>query len=105
MFETHERILQKLAETGHKEFSADMIKEAIGKVENEEIDSMYQDWLKHEEAEAKEREQWRADEITLDRIERSGHEAEAEPVSWAEAAEGLGEISPREHSQEMEIER
>lgn len=49
MFDTHERILQKLAETGQKEFSAGMIKEAMDKVEDEEIDTMYQDWLKYHE--------------------------------------------------------
>ena len=103
MFDTHERILQRLHDTGMKEFSVETVKEAMNKVEDEEIDSMYQDWLKHEEAEAKEREQWRADEITLDRIERSGHEAEAEPVSWADAAEGL-DIPHREHSHDREME-
>lgn len=56
----------------------------MDKVEQEDIDSMYQDWLKHQETEAKEWAQWRADEITIDRIERLQHEAEAKPVSWAD---------------------
>lgn len=103
MFDTHERILQRLHDTGLKEFSVETVKEAMNKVEDEEIDSMYQDWLKHEEAEAKEREQWRADEITLERIERQQYEA-AHPTSWAQAAEGL-EIPHQEHSGEMEMER
>jgi hypothetical protein len=30
MFDTHERILQKLAETGLNEFSVGMVKEAMG---------------------------------------------------------------------------
>ena len=80
-------------------------KEAIDKIEDEEIDSMYQEYLKSEEAHAKERAQWVADENTIDRIERSQHEAEAEPVSWAEAAQNLGEISQREHSHDGEMER
>lgn len=42
----------------------------MSKVEEEDLDIQYQEWLKHEEVEAKEREQWRADEITLDRVER-----------------------------------
>ncbi len=105
MFDTHERILQKLAATGRTEFSAEMIKQAIGKVEDEEIASMYQEYLKSEEAEVKERAQWRADENTIDRIERLQHEAEAEPVSWAEAAEGLDDILEREDSLKMEMER
>ena len=50
-----------------------------------------------------EREQWRADEITIDRIERQQYEA-AQPTSWAQAAEGL-DIPQREHSREMEMER
>lgn len=103
-FDTHERILQKLAETGSTEFSTDMIKEAMTKVEEEDIDSLYQDWLKSEEAEAQERAQWRADEITIDRIERSQHEAEAELVSWQDAAHGLDDIPEPPHSKEMEME-
>lgn len=105
MFDTHERILQRLHDTGLKEFSTETIKGIIDKVEEEEIDSMYQEYLKSEAAHAEERAQWRADENTIDRIERSGHEAEAEPVSWAEAAEGLDDILEREDSLKMEMER
>lgn len=103
MFDTHERILQRLQDSGHKEFSVEMIQDAMNTVEEEDLDIQYQEWLKHEEAEAKEREQWRADEITLDRIERSQYDA-AHPVTWAQAAEGV-ESSPREQSGELEMER
>ena len=44
MFDTHERIFQKLAESGHKEFSTEMIKGIIDKVEGEEVDRMYEEW-------------------------------------------------------------
>ena len=40
MFETHERILQKLNESGLKEFSPEMIKGIIDKVEGEEVDKI-----------------------------------------------------------------
>lgn len=104
MFETHERILQMLGESGHKEFSAETIKGIIDKVEGEEIDKMYAQWLREEEAHAKERAQWVADEIAIDRIERSQLEDESEPVSWAEAAEDLGEVHYPELSQDRELE-
>lgn len=105
MFETHERILQNLNESGHKEFSTEMIKEAIDKVEGQEIDSMYQEWLRSEGAHAKERAQWVDDGNTIDRIERSQLGDELEPVSWAEAAEGLGEMPYPELNEETELER
>lgn len=104
-FDTHVRILQKLAESGRKEFSTDMIKQAIDKVEDEVIDRMYQEYLKNEEAQGKERAQWRADENTIDRIERFHHEAEAEPVSWAEAAEDLDSFPELKDNHDMEMER
>lgn len=102
MYDTNERILQKLAESGRTEFSSEMVKEAMTKVEEEDLEIQYQEWLKHQEAEVMEREQWRADEITLDRIERQQYEV-AHPTSWAQAAEGL-DIPHQEHSGEMELE-
>lgn len=104
MYDTNERILEKLAETGQEAFSAGMVKKAMDKVEEEDLEIQYQEWLKLEEAEANEREQWRADEITLDRIERQQYEA-THPVTWAQAVQGLEDIPPREHSGEMEMER
>jgi len=80
-FAIHERILQKLAETGQKEFSAGMIKEAMDKVEDEEIDSLYQDWLKYHEP---------------------GSEA-AYPTSWEEATEDLSDFPELKDSQDMEM--
>lgn len=105
MFDTHERILQKLAESGQKEFTAAMVRQAMDKVEEEDIDSMYHDWLKHEEAETKEREQWRADEITLDRVERSHYEAEMQPTSWEEATDDLGDFPELRERHDLEMER
>lgn len=104
MYDPHERILQKLAETGQKEFSTEMIKEAMDKVEEEDLDSMYKEWLKGEEAHTKERAQWVADENTIDRIERSQHEA-AQPTSWEEATQDLGDLPQCESSRETEMER
>lgn len=49
MFDTHERILQKLAESGQKEFSAEMIKGIIDKIEDEEVDKMYAAYLRDNE--------------------------------------------------------
>ena len=51
MFETHERILQKLNESGLKEFSPEMIKGIIDKVEGEEVDKMHAEWLRETEME------------------------------------------------------
>ena len=104
MFETHERILQKIDESGLKDFSAETIKGIIDKVEGEEIDKMYAEWLREEEAHAKERAQWVADENAIDRIQRSQLEDESEPVSWEEAADDLGDIPQREPSREIELE-
>lgn len=84
MFETHERILQKLNESGLKEFSPEMIKGIIDKVEGEEVDKMHAEWLKETEP------------YTI----RQG-----EVVSWENAAEGLGEMPYREPSQDRELER
>ncbi len=86
MFDTHERILLKLAETGQKQFSAEMVKEAMGKVENEEIDRMYEEWRRETDP-------------------YSDRDGEPEPVSWEDAAEDLGEMPYPELSQEMEMER
>ncbi len=54
----------------------------MDKVEDEEIDGMYQDWLKYNEP---------------------GSEA-AYPTSWEEATEDLSGFPEREHSQDREIE-
>ncbi len=105
MYTPEERIFQKLGETGLKEFSVEMIKEAMHKVEEEDLEIQYQEYLKSEEAQGKERAQWRADENTIDRIERSQHEAEAEPVSWAEAAEDLDGFPELKDNHDMEMER
>jgi hypothetical protein len=84
MFDTHERIFQKLAESGHKEFSAEMIKGIIDEVEGEEVDRMYTEWLRETEPYAT---------------------REGEVVSWEDAAEGLGEMPYPELSRESGLER
>lgn len=104
MFDTHERILQRLHDTGLKEFSTEMIKGIIDKVEDEEIDRMYEEYLKHEEDLASERAQWHADEITIDRIERSQHEAESQPVSWEDVTEDLDGFPELHDNHDMEME-
>ncbi len=84
MFETHERILQKLNESGLKEFSPEMIKGIIDKVEGEEVDKMHGEWLRETEP----------------YTTRQG-----EVVSWEDAAEGLGEMPYPQLSRESELER
>ncbi len=84
MFETHERILQMLGESGLKEFSPEMIKGIIDKVEGEEVDKMHGEWLRETEP------------YTL---------REGEVVSWDDAAEGLGEMPNPQLSRESELER
>lgn len=85
MFDTHERILQKLAESGHKEFSAEMIKGIIDKIEGEEVDRMYEEWRRETEP------------YTI---------REGEVVSWEDAAEDLGNFPElvANHDREMELE-
>ena len=73
MFETHERILQKLNESGLEQFSSEMIKGIITSVEHEEVDRMYEDCQRETEP------------YTV---------REGEVVSWEDAAEGLREVSP-----------
>ena len=87
MFDTHERIFQKLAESGHKEFSAEMIKGIIDKVEGEEVDRMYEEWRRETEPYAT-------------------REAELDPVSWEDATEDLGDFPElaANHDMEMELE-
>lgn len=83
MFETHERILQKLNESGLQQFSSDMIKGIITSVEHEEVDRMYEDW------------QMGTEPYTV---------SEGEVVSWEDAGEGLA--SPEQQpGQESELER
>lgn len=84
MFETHERILQILGESGHKEFSSEMIKKIIDRVEGEEVDKMHEEWLRE------------TDPYAI---------REGEVVSWEDAAEDLSEIPYRESSREIEMER
>jgi len=83
MFETHERILQMLGESGHKEFSAEMIKGIIDQVEGEEVDKMHEAWLRETEP----------------YTTRQG-----EVVSWEDAAEGLGDMPYPQLSRESELE-
>lgn len=104
MFDTHERILQRLHASGQEQFSVEMIRGIIDTVETEEIDRMYEEYLRHEEDLAQEREQWRADENTIDRIERQQYEAESQPTNWKDAAEGLDEIPFPELAQDREME-
>jgi hypothetical protein len=87
MFDTHERIFQKLAESGHKEFSSEMIKGIIDEVESEEVDKIYEEWRRETEPYAT-------------------RDAEPEPVSWEDATEDLGDFPELEdnHDREMELE-
>lgn len=84
MFDTHERILQKLAESGQKEFTAAMVREAMDKVEEEDIDSMYHDWLRETDPYA-------------------SHDAEL--TSWEEATDDLGDFPELQDKHDMEMER
>ena len=86
MFETHERILQKLAETGHKEFSAQMIHSIIDDVETEVVDRMYEQWRRETDPYA-------------------SHDADLEPVSWENAAEDLSGFPELKDNHDMEMER
>lgn len=101
MYTPEERFLQKLAEMEKNEFSVEMIKEAMHKVAEEDLEIQYQEYLKGEEAHTKEHAQSRADENTLDRVERSLQEA-AQPTIWEVAQRS--EIPQRQPSQE-EIKR
>ena len=86
MFETHERILQKLAATGRTEFSAQMIHSIIDDVESEVVDRMYEQWRRETDP-------------------YSDRDAELEPVSWEDATEDLGNFPELEDSHGMEMER
>ena len=87
MFDTHERILQKITESGQKEFSPDMIKGIIDEVEGEEVDKIYEEWRRETEPYAT-------------------REAELDTVSWEDATEDLGDFPELEdnHDREMELE-
>lgn len=104
MYTYEERIFQKLAETGLKEFSVEMIKQAMHEVEGEDAEIQYQEYLKSEEARCHEEAQWRADENTLDRIERSQLEAETQPTSWEEIEEDLSTFPELQDNHDMEME-
>lgn len=82
MFDTHERILQKLAESGQKEFSAEMIKGIIDKIEDEEVDKMYAAYLRGNEP---------------------GSEAPY-PTSWEEVTEDLSGFPELKDNPDMEME-
>lgn len=83
MFDTHERILQRLHDSGKKQFSVEMIRGIIDTVETEELDRMYEEWRRE------------TDPYTI----RDG-----EVVSWADAAEGLDDIPFPELAQDREME-
>lgn len=85
MFDTHERILQKITECGHKEFSAEMIKGIIDEVEGEEVDKIYEEWRRETEPYAT-------------------REAELDPVSWEDATEDLGDFPELKDNHDMEME-
>lgn len=86
MFETHERILQKLAESGQKEFSAQMIHNIIDDVESEIVDRMY--------------DQWR-----METDPYASHDADLELVSWDDAAEDLTGFPELKDNHDMGMER
>lgn len=83
MFDTHERILQKLAESGRTEFSAQMIHSIIDDVETEVVDKMYEQWRSETEP---------------------GYES-LEPTSWEDAAEDLDGFPELKDNHDMEMER
>lgn len=83
MFDTHERILQRLHASGQEQFSVEMIRGIIDTVEAEEIDRMYDEWRRE------------TDPYTG---------RDAEPVSWADAADGLDEMPFPELAQDREME-
>ena len=76
--------MQKLNESGLKEFSPEMIKGIIDKVEGEEVDKMHGEWLRETEP------------YTI---------REGEVVSWEDAAEGLGEMPYHKLGRDNELER
>jgi hypothetical protein len=83
MFDTHERILQRLHDSGHKEFSVEMIRGIIDTVETEEIDRMYDEW----------------------RRETDPHtNRDYEPVSWEDATEDLDRFPELADHRDMEME-
>jgi len=102
MYDAHERILQRVAASGQKEFSTE-ITEAMNKIEEEDLDVMYAQWLK-EEAHHYEEAQWRADENTLDRIGRSHEDAQMQPTSWEEVAEDLSTFPEPQDNHDLEME-
>jgi len=104
MYDAHERILQKLAESGQKEFSTEMITDAMNKIEEEDLDVIHAQWLKDEEARYHEEAQWRADENTLDRIERSYEDAQMQPPSWEEIEEDFSTFPELKDNHDMDME-
>lgn len=84
MFETHERILQRLHASEEKQFSVEMVRGIIDTVEAEEIDRMY--------------EQWRRDTDPYTDLD-------TEPVSWDDATEDLDRFPELKDNHDMEMER
>lgn len=83
MFDTHERILQRLHNTGQEQFSVEVIRGIIDTVEAEEIDRMYDEWRRD------------TDPYTYQ---------EGEVVSWEDAAEGLDRFPELKDNHDMEME-
>ncbi|NGZ96201.1 MAG: hypothetical protein CV089_08755 [Nitrospira sp. WS110] len=112
--EDMEGVFNSMKATGRSQFTLEEIQAFVRAASEEAGDAQYREFLKEhpeiaeklkaEEAEFKEQAQQLADENTIDRIERSLHEAESQPISWAQAAEGL-DIPQRQASHETEMER
>lgn len=83
MFDSHERILQRLHASGQEQFSAEMIRGIIDTVEAEEIDRMYDEWRRE------------TDPYTG---------RDAEPVSWEEVTEDLSGFPELKDNPDMEME-
>ncbi len=73
MFDSHDRVLEKLAASGGKEFSLETLKAVM--------DEVWQEGAARHEQEVMQ---------------------SAEPVTWAQASEGLEPIPQREQSAELE---
>jgi len=109
-----EDVFNSMKATGRSQFTLEEIQGFVQQASEEAGEKHREEYLKEhpdiaeklkaEETEAKEQAQQLADEITIDRIERSQHEAESQPVSWAKAAEGL-DVPHHQPSPETELER
>lgn len=83
MFDTHERILQRLHASGQQQFSVEMIRGIIDTVETEEIDRMYDEWRRE------------TDPYT---------NRDYEPTSWEEVTEDLSGFPELKDNSDMEME-